>query len=184
MAAVGVSVLLVAGVVTVLLVRGDRARVDEPRVEGDRYAFGLPAGWIDQPSARGLLSARGDTEALHVLSGSSDLRRLPRDGYAAVVRASGERIDLSRSVREFVAGARASGAEVRLQDPPRHVALAGADAIAFDFVITARGVRLRGRGVNAVHDGALYSLVLTVAEPAYASASAKFQHVTDTWRWR
>ncbi|HKE98832.1 MAG TPA: hypothetical protein VKG45_07875 [Actinomycetes bacterium] len=190
--------LVIAAVVTITLVSdrdvGDGTRdgpqdevgIAGPRVEGDRYAFGLPPGWTDQPSARGLFSTRGDAQALHVLSSSPDPRELSRNGYVTVVRAAGGAapIDLGRSVSEFVRGARSTGVDARLRGTPRRVDLAGEEAVAFEFVISSRGLRLRGRGVNAVHDGALYSVALTVAERAYPRAVPKLRHVTSTWRWR
>jgi hypothetical protein len=177
-----VLALVATGIVAVILVRPGGS--DGPRIEGDKYSYGLPEGWQDQPELHKLFRGPG-AEALQVLSSSPDPARLPRDGYVSVVRApTGKQVNLERSVTAFITGASTNGIKAQLRGSPRRVELAGAQAIQFEFLVSARDLELRGIGVNAVQGDQLYTVALSGLTEGFDRSTARFRHITDTWRWR
>jgi hypothetical protein len=167
---------------------GDIGGIGGPRIEGDGFAYGLPPGWRDQPALHkqfgGFRGIKG-SEVLQVLSSSPDPARSSRGGYVAVLRSpAGGRVGLEHPEDDFLTGTKVDGVQARLRGSPRETQLAGEDAIEFDFVMSSQGVEYRGAFVHAIHDDALYILMLTVLADGFEDANAGFRHITDTWRWR
>jgi len=193
--AAGVAVLVAAAIAVVaatdtgsrpVAVTTATTPIVGPAIQGDRYAFGVPASWKDVTSearARAGAAMPQGVTVLHVLNPEGP----GPTGTGAVLQVLRQPCpcgDLDELPDQVLTGA-GSRAEVSMIGAPQHAELGGEEAITFEFTGSPdRTTNLHFRMSIAVHAGSAYIVSIDSLDTAFAGYEDDYRHVVRTWQWR